>query len=178
MAIEIESESQQSKSNLVNYSLYVGLVLLLIAGLLYGYLFFAVNKSEQKLADLKKQLNQQITGEDEALEDKISNAQRKIDRSGRIIENHKAPSNFFELLEDNTHPQVRFDQMDLSVATGRIKLSGTTEDFSALGQQVNLLQNKDLIKNVDVSGAQLISGGKVGFDILVIVNSDVFNFPQ
>lgn len=178
MAIEIESESQKEKSELVKYTLYVGVALLLIVGISYGVLFFSVKRSEQKVASLEKQLDEQITEEDEALEDKISEAQGKIERSGRLIKQHKAPSNFFEFLEKNTHPKLRFDETDLNVKAGRAKLGGTTESFTALGQQVNLLQNKEMVKSVDVSGAHVESGGEVNFELLLLLNSDIFKFTS
>ncbi len=175
MAIEIESKTQKGKGNLVKYTLYGGVALLLIMAVSYAFLYFSVNRAEKKLSELGQQ--KQISEEDKALEEKIVQTQKQLERSEQVIDSHRSVYNFLATLESTTHPHLEFTQMDLNARLSRIKLNGITEGFTTLGQQVKALQRKSEIEKVKVEKAQVESGGKISFNIVLTVNSNIFKFP-
>lgn len=176
MAIEIETKTRK-KSNLVKYTLYVGVTLLLIMAVSYAFLYYSVQKSEQKLDSLKKQIGQQMSEQDKKMQQRITEAQKQLERSAQVIKSHRSAYNFFTTLESITHPQLMFNQMDLVAKTNKVKMKGITEDFSTLGQQVKAFQQQQTVEQVKVNSAQVEQGGRIGFDLLLTLHPDIFNFP-
>lgn len=176
MAIEVEQKAER-RGSLVKYSLYIGVTLLLIMAAGYAFLYFSVNSSEQELADLKKQAERQMSEEDKKLQRRITRTQRAFERSSRIIDSHRSVYNFLTTLASTTHPHLRFNQMDFDADLGKAQLKGITRDFATLGEQVKVLQKKDSIENVEIRGAYVETGAKVGFEIILTLNPEIFNFP-
>lgn len=177
MAIEVESEAQKRRSPLVKYSLYISVVLLLIMAVAYALLHFSVNSSEQELADLKTQIDQQMSEEEKELQQEVVQAQQNIERGSQVIDSHQSTYNFLTTLASATHPQLRFDQMDLNTDLKKVTLNGITEDFTTLGQQIKVFQEESSIEKVEIENTSMESGAKVGFKIVLTLNSSIFNFP-
>jgi len=177
MAIEVESKSKKGKNKIVSYTLYIGVALLLIMAASYAFLFFSVQRADQKLTKLEDQLDSQMDDKHKEIEKRILNAQRTLERSEQVINSHHSVYNFLKDLESSTHPQVQFNEMNLSADLKQAELSGTTEQFVTLGQQVKKYQAMKLINNVQVKRTSMEPGGKVGFELLLTLKSNIFKFP-
>lgn len=177
MAIEIETKTRERKSSLVKYTLYISVALLIILAASYAFLYYSIHKSKQELNSLQQQVKQQMSEEDKKMQQRITEAQKKLERSEPVIKSHRSVYNFFTTLESVTHPQVMFNQMDLIAKTNKVRLKGTTEDFSTLGQQVKAFQQQQTIKQVKVNSARVEQGGRIGFDLTLVLHSNIFNFP-
>ena len=164
MAIHIIPQKNESKGfNLFNLLFYFCLILLIVFIIGSGALFLFRKNLTNNLQDAETQIAAKGTSEDLALEKTVLLAQKKIDDFDYLVNFHKANSKFFTAFEGIAHPKVFFSKTDLNMNQGIVTLSGTAENFEALGQQFLIFKNEDYIKSITLSKAVIAEGGKIDF---------------
>ncbi|PIP22623.1 MAG: hypothetical protein COZ91_03120 [Candidatus Nealsonbacteria bacterium CG_4_8_14_3_um_filter_39_7] len=146
--------------------LYSSIVVLLTV--IVGYLvldFYFIKKASATLDGFKNSLIAQKTDSEIALEEKALDYKKKIEGFSQLMGSHVFASRFFPFLEKNTHPQVLFSDLELDMETGSVNLSGETESFLSLEQQVKILENNPQIKSLNLSGVSIGDKGKIKFAI-------------
>ncbi len=142
--------------------------------LVYVFLLFIENKTSKTLRDLEEKITQVGTGEEKALETQVLLNKQKIDDFSKIFANHQRTSNFFKFLEENSHPKVRFNKLELSSQDSQAVISGETSNFENLGQQMVIFQNQELVKTVGVSDLVLNKEGRVNFTFTLSLDPKIF----
>jgi len=167
MAIDIEiiPKPPGKQSLAPNFLLYIMIALLAAAVIIYFTLGNFVDSLNKTLADLKKGIENESTPERLNLEKEILKNKTKIDDYAVIINTHQFNSKFFKLLEDITHPKIYFTKMDLDLKSWKVALTGESDDFVAVGQQVIILQNAEGFNSVNLTKAGLNDKGKVDFSL-------------
>lgn len=172
MAIEI-APKKRKKAKLINYGLYLSLALLVASLLAYAFLYYSVQGSNKKLANLKEQLTKTETPEKEALEKEILEKREKINRFSKLVDSHLLTSQLFTLLESLTHDKVMFTSFKLSLDNKNISLSGKTDTFENLGEQILLFNESKRINNLELSDLSVGEEGKVKFNLSFSFNKEV-----
>ncbi len=153
--------------------------LILIAVLLvatYFILFYLHNKAEVTLNDLEARLQEIRDPEVSKMEEEVISYKKKIDNFAPLLDSHIINSNFFNFLEDNTHPKVAFADLILSTDTGLATLSGKTDNFLSLGQQLAIFDDNPMVKNLVLSHISLNDKGGVDFHLNMMMNQDIFKY--
>jgi len=165
-----------------NLIILVAIAILIIV--IFGYFILGSlqKKADQQLGELKNKIAQTETLERKELKTNLLIKKKKIDDFSLIMNKHRLASPFFLFIEKVTHPKVWFSDINLDLTKGSIGLSGSTENFITLGQQVTILKTIDesikgiigqKIFEVDLSKISTEKGGKVGFTINLFLNPKV-----
>ncbi|MCD6442317.1 hypothetical protein J7L24_02140, partial [bacterium] len=101
--------------------------------------------------------------------DNIAFLTNKAAEVKKVLKNHIYWTNFFDLLETYTVPDVYFG--DFSAQAGEsIRLMATSRDLMSLAQQIVAFNNApDFIKEVNVSNIQKTKEGATAFFDLILV---------
>ncbi len=145
-----------------NFLFWLSLILLIILG---GFSFFLQNQIsdlETKKEELERELSSQAQKE---VEKRLSKTSEKIEDFSELLEKHKISSKFFEFLKDSCHLKVYLTSLHLNNKDFLVELSGKTENFQTLGQQILIFQKKEEVKNLRVSDIVLDREGTVNFSL-------------
>lgn len=144
--------------------LYYLSVVLLIAGILT---FFTLNhfikKTETELKALEETLTKEKTAEEIALEKTVFDYQKKIQDFFVLINQHRYSWKFFDFFQGVCHPQVWFPKFTLNLKEYRVLVSGQTDSFSILAQQLLILQEEEKILGVELPQVSIGKEGKIDF---------------
>lgn len=177
MVIEIIPKKEELRPpSLLSVLFYFSLVLLIIS-LFVGLLLFLFQKNSVKtLQNIEESLAQKGTPEEKVMEEKVLLGQKKVNDFGSLINLHQSNLKFFTFLEKLTHPKVFFSKVDLKIGKGYISLSGTAENFEALGQQILIFKKEKLIKNVNLLKISGSPQGKIEFTVGLTFDPQEFRY--
>lgn len=143
-----------------------------IAG--YFILNYSYQKTFQALEDVEKHLDEDKTlGEIDILEKEIFDYQRKINDFSEILESHQYSSKIFNLVESLTHPQVMWSDFSFDEKNLTVSLSGLTQNFQILGQQILILEKEESLKEVSLSDVELGEEGKIIFKVVFNLDTKI-----
>lgn len=157
-----------------NLLLYFAIALFLLSLSSYFILSSSLKKASQELQNLEETLAKEKTPAEIALETEILGYQRKIKDFAELLKEHKNPSKFFEFLEGICHPKVWFSKISLSPEDSQAEVSGEAETFQVLGQQLLILKNQVLIRNLNLSKIAIGKEGKVNFILNFTLDPAIF----
>lgn len=176
MVIEIVPKKETQVPIWQNYLLYFCIFLLLFSIISYFTLDYFAKKSEQKLQETQETVERARTPDKIILERELKEFREKIDDFAPLLLNHQKSSNFFNVLEQNTHPQVVFTKLTLDTIRNSVELSGQTENFPILGQQLFIFQQTESIQNIKLSKVEINKEGKVQFTFTFSLNPNFFDW--
>jgi len=149
-------------------------ILLLIGSVLT---FFILNRSferaELELKNLEETLLKEKTQEEIALEKEVFNYQKNIEDFSKLSKLHLYPSKFFDFFQNLCHPQVWFSKFLLNLKDFNLSISGETENFSILGQQILIFQQQEKILKADLSEVSIGKEGKVNFTLNLLLSPEI-----
>jgi len=174
MAIEIIPKKTEVKLAVADILFNLSLILLVILVLSYFALGYFQKKSAVALKNIENIISQEETSEVGALKKKVFGYQEKIEAVSSLLASHQTSRNFFTRLEDLTLPEVFFSELDLDVGQSRASLSGKTENFESLSQQLSIFRNGEFVKEVNLRKISIGKEGKVEFTIDISFDSQMF----
>lgn len=145
------------------------------AGGAFGYKEYLKGIEKERVAALKAAQNGVNT-------DEVDQYIRSRDRFGAaldVLDGHIALSNFFDLLEEITLVNVRFDSFSYSLledGTAEISLSGSARSFNALAAQSSVFSSEKNLRGAIFSGIELDEDGTVGFSVDATVTPEILAF--
>ncbi|MBZ9578321.1 hypothetical protein KJA14_00515 [Patescibacteria group bacterium] len=174
MAIEIIPKKVVGPSPWQNTLLYFFISLLLVSILGYFALDYFVKEADRTLLELKEELIEARSPQQVALEKEISDYREKIEDFSSLLASHQKSSNFFDFLEEITHPKVFFSELNLDTKGNRVRLYGQADSFQTLGQQLLIFQNSEFIRNLSLPEIRIREEGKIGFIFDFSLNQELF----
>ena len=178
MAIEIIPKPIEKIPSARKKLFYFSIFLFL--GLLLGYFILTSleKKSENTRDNLKEALLKRKTPETSSLEEEILNDEKKIKDFSPLLGKHFITSRIFEFFERSTHPRVFFSGINLNSLKSIAKLSGQTDSFLTLGQQLAIFEKEPLVEKVDISQVSITKEGKIEFFLNFSFNPKIFKYPS
>lgn len=150
-------------------------IALLVASLLSFFLFErSLRDAEKSLKNLEETLTREKTPQEVVLEKEILGWQKKIKNFSQLFSQHLYPSKAFEVVEDISHPEVWLKQVSLDSSETKITVSGETESFTTLGQQLLILEKEPRIKSFNLASLSIGRKGKVDFALNIAFDQSVF----
>ncbi|KPJ57150.1 hypothetical protein AMJ49_02530 [Parcubacteria bacterium DG_74_2] len=144
--------------------------------------YFAFSQSEKKHRDrideLKSLIEKEKTSEIKEIEEELTFWQEKIKNFSVILQEHSFASNIFELLQKTSHPKVMYSQFELEPEENTLNLTGQTDNFLNLGQQVFLLRDDSMVKDINLSEVSITKEGKVEFAFEISLNPEIFRWKK
>ncbi len=154
---------------------YLSLILFFLILAAYGGL--ALLNRAQRVALLEVQ--EEVRLKEEALRpelvDEILLLDERLKNLRTLIGGHTFSTNIFKLLEENTHPRLRFLNFNLAREARRIDLSGEAASYAALAEQIGALERNPQIEQVEFGGLSVTSQNLVGFKLSLIVKEGLFH---
>jgi hypothetical protein len=146
------------------------------------YLISAQDTYKQDLATREKQFNIDLI-------EQLKGANVKIDMAHKLLTNHLALSQIFDIIGRMTAENVRFLSMDVSVPKSgsdgvNVSLQGYGTSFSAVAFQSDVLNQLDqyglrkIIKNPILSNPALGGNGAVSFGFVATVDSGSLSYEK
>jgi len=172
MAIEIIPKRKVKKVFWANIVLY--LLLIIFLGFLVSY--FILNKSQQKLTQEISELEKNLTRTpaEKSLEEELTGYQEKVKDFGTLISNHQFPVNIFDFFEKVSHPKTWFNRFDLLPEQGAVSLSGQTDSFETLAQQILILKKEKFVKDINLPKVSISKEGKISFELQLTFDPEIF----
>ncbi|MEE8131879.1 MAG: PilN domain-containing protein [Candidatus Paceibacterota bacterium] len=139
-------------------------------GMLLGYrpyLNSQIKKVEQEISELNKKI-------DEGEQKNLTEFYSQLANIQKLFNSHIAASNIFDFLEENTHQDVYFISMDLSIKDREVKLAGLSSSYKVLAEQLELLRLSHQTEQVFLKDSQL-KEGSVSFIIDLILKPEIFS---
>ena len=158
----------------LNILFYFSLILVLFSIFSFFLIDHFQRKAFQTLEDLESTLAREKTPEEVALEKEIFGYQKKINDFSILLESYQPPLNFFPVLEKNSHPKVQFTDFSLNPKNLQAILSGKTESFQTLDQQLSIFKKENLIKDVNLSKLFIGKEGEVEFTLNLSLSPAIF----
>jgi len=141
--------------------------ILLLVGVIISYFVLDSRKksSEIFLQDLEERISRERTPERIALEKELLDWQIKIKDFSLLLNQHISTSKVFKFFEEKTHPRVFFSQINLNPKDSKVNLSGQTDSFLTLGQQLLIFEKEPLVENLNLAQVSISKEGKVEFGL-------------
>jgi hypothetical protein len=182
MAIEVAPQKEEKPlwQTLLFYFSFTLLILSLVSFLVLKYYF--VPDFTKKITDIDAQIARQSQSVENgktigSMEAEVKAAETKIEDFKTIYQENLKASKFFREFESSVHPKVYFTSLSLTLKPDEphAVLSGQTESFQSLIQQIEIFQNKtNFIKNFDVSNVGMAEEGGVGFSFTLNLQPSIF----
>ncbi|MFH1180796.1 MAG: hypothetical protein V1705_00110 [bacterium] len=150
--------------------LYFSIGALLASAFSFFFLDRSVKNSSVFLDSLEKVLAKGKTQEEINMEKAVSGAAEKTKEFSKVSGEHLYVSNFFGFLEKITHRKVWLTQFDLDVAQAKASVFGEAESFSALGQQLLILDKAPEVEGFSLESVSISKDKKVVFNLNFFIN--------
>lgn len=179
MAIEI---TPQKKSRATLFATIAGIIAaFLILTLAGSYLYFYI--TNRGLADKIQELKDNSLDLDQTIrnkENELSVFQRRIDDFGFLLTKHKYILNVFSAIEGKTIPFMWFKSFEFQPETDRaVLLSGETNSFFAIEQQIAVFKGHNLIEDVNLGEITINEEeGKIEFGLRLVFSPEIFEFKE
>ena len=142
----------------------------------YVFLISLEKQAKANLEIIEEQIFTQKTTEMTTLESTIKAYKREVDEFAPYLSSHILITNFFDFLEENTHPRIYFDQMSLKASSASVSLSGRADSFLSLGQQLMIFDDNSIVKSVSLSNISLSEEGSIVFSVGLFLDSSLFKY--
>ena len=172
--VEIIPKEAYKPSKGLNILFYFAIFLLLLSVGGYFTLNNFLQKAENDLAALEQEISQIMTPEKAALEQEVLTSKNEIDKFANLVNQHLETSKVFGIIQRATHPQVWFTGFDLNSRQKTFEVSGETQSFETLGQQILIMRNEEAISTVELDTLSIGSDGRVEFILSLSLKPDTF----
>ena len=150
-------------------------ITLLIVLVLFGFYYFQASSWKSKVEAKEGDYLALNTPENKAIEERVGKISQKLEKFSQAFLGHKFSYTFFEFLRGICHPNVSFSDMSLNLSTGSANLTGQTNSYRSLSEQILILKNIKEISSLDVSDINLNKEGMVAFRLSFLVDPIFFN---
>lgn len=142
--------------------------LLFYIGLSAGYESF-LRRSIQSLENQRESLAAQLTGEDQK---NLVTLYSQIVNLRTLLGDHVFAAKLFPILERNTHPDVAYLTLNLSVPDRELVIEGVAASYDALVSQLAIYEAAPEIERVALQNSRT-DGGIVNFTAVLTLAPDV-----
>lgn len=164
---------KQNESRISGATLLFLLALAVFLGISF---FFFLTRSTEVEVDIelrrtREELARGKTPEEKQLERTILRTREKLEDFARVSSNAAHPAPVFRFLEERTHPNVTFTQLNLQPKSFQAALSGSARDFQSLDEQMNVLKERTELISSRLSNIGLGPDGQVAFHLDLVFQS-------
>ena len=142
---------------------------------LFGFYYFQASSLESKAKAKESDYLAINTPENREIEARVSEISQRLEKFSQAFSNHKFSYIIFDFLGSFCHPNVSFSDMNLTLSTGAVSLTGQTNSYKSLSEQILILKNEEEISALDVSDVALNKEGAVTFGLNFLIDPTFFN---
>jgi Tfp pilus assembly protein PilN len=138
------------------------------AGIVFGYQPYLRDQIQQKTNEIE-QLSETIPKADQ---EQFINFYSQLVNLKNILDNRTLASPLFAFLERETHPRVYFANANMKFREGELELNGLAESYTAVTEQLAVLNQATEIDRFVVNQVQLGENNLVGFKAAIRFKKD------
>ncbi|MCP6718315.1 MAG: hypothetical protein KJI70_02140 [Patescibacteria group bacterium] len=153
---------------------YLLIFIVIVLIIIYFLLANLIQNSQVYSEELGIKITQGRTQERIELEEENIYYKNKIEAIAPFLNAHVLSSKFFDFLSAKTHPRIFFSKINLTAKEVRIALSGSTDSFSTLDQQLTALNEELLVEDVVLTNTSINKAGGIDFDLEISLNKKMF----
>lgn len=173
MAIKFDSlniipKPKKSIPKWVNFAIYGSFAITLIISGLFAFYYYQALSWKSKLSAKESDYSALNTKENKTMEEQVAKISKKLEKFSLAFSSRKVSSNFFDFVRSFCHPNVSFSNLSFSIETGNVSLSGQTDTYKSLSEQIIILKDIKEINNLLVSDISLNKEGYISFKISFI----------
>lgn len=149
-----------------NFLMMIGVLILILVlggmGALYAYKIFITSSNEKKQA----QIQEEIKNFEPELTRDLTILKARVDAGKILLDNHRAFSLLFTLLELNTAKTVQFKEFSYTVLpdkTIKLNAKGEARSYNAVAFQSDIFSKVEQLKNPMFTNIELSESGSVLF---------------
>ncbi|MBI2454378.1 MAG: PilN domain-containing protein [Parcubacteria group bacterium] len=146
----------------------VGLGLIGVIFLFTGSLYFWKYKLAQEVKTFNDELQRLTAERDMSLENRLNDLNSVLGIFKNVLDEHRYWSFIFDVLESKTLNTVTFKSFKGSEKNNEITLDGTAPSYSALAQQVKVLEDAPNISSITTSNIGVSEDGRVKFSLKMV----------
>lgn len=161
-------------SKLYELAPYFALGLVVAVILAYAALLYFEDKASKTIGSLQEKIAQVGTADEKKIEAQVLLDKQRIDDFSKLFAKHKKNSNFFKFLEENSHPKIWFNKLELDSQDSKAMLVGETSNFETLGQQMALFQKQPFVKSIEISDLGIAKTGQASFIFTLFLDPKIF----
>lgn len=159
-------------------------ITILLVAIVFAGAFIYESKSKD-MVNKEIQINN-VLGETiktyKSLADEDSKLREKIDVISALLESHISWKIFLKNLEEETIPEVTYNDMSVSTS-GVLSISAVAKDYTSLARQMVVFQETDWIESIDITSAHFqevtTSGqGGVAFNIQIKIDNNILSVDE
>lgn len=174
MVIEITPRSKIRISPLIIIGTVICVILAIVITAVYFYFDFRNKKLSEQIQQKKEEL-QPMEQSIAEMEQIIIPIKEKIDSFETLILNHQTPIAIYDFFEENSMNNVWFSDFKFNSETKEVSITGQTDTFFSLGQQASIFRKSPLLKNLDLTSADIVEdGGGINFGMRFIFKENIF----
>lgn len=144
---------------------YISITIFLASIAVYGGLLLLNNAQERAKKEIIEQVNIKEQSIEPGLINQIFLLDKRLKNMQKLLVEHVFTSNIFKMIEADTHPQVRFLNLNLNADNHQIDMTGETTGYSILARQIALLERDPQIERVEFGGLSLGGNNLLGFKL-------------
>ncbi|MCH7828683.1 hypothetical protein IH982_02295 [Patescibacteria group bacterium] len=156
----------------VFFALSIGVFVLSVGG--FVLLFFLESRTQTKIKEAEILLRTEKTPEQAQLEQDMFVARTRLKDFATLVELRKDVLPAFSFLENVVHPEVTFLSMNVDVQSHTVQLRGTAESFSALDEQLVVLEARSEPGSISLTNLKLGGQGGVDFQMEIQFSAAFF----
>lgn len=144
------------------------LSLLLLAGAIgsFFYLQYLTGQKNAELATISAEAAKTKTAEQKNIENRILTVRQQMRDFSDMIDTRKYGTKFFEMFESLVFPNVYFTKCSLDIDNLKVGVSGHTDSFESLGQQLASFEAaNDVFEKITLGKVGISQGGGIDFDL-------------
>lgn len=143
-------------------------------GMIFGYKPY-LNSQIKKLENEIASLNQSV---DKTKQEQLISLYSQFINVQKLIDSHSITSGIFDLMEKNTYPSVRYNNLTIDVNSREIVIDGAAPDYDTLIKEAALFDSLPEIENITLNNAKIADLGKglseIKFGLKLKLNSEFF----
>jgi hypothetical protein len=171
--MEIIPKEKSSKLSFFNTLFYFALFFLLFSIIGFFLLNHFLGQVQNRLTELEAALVKKVAPEKLALKQEVLNYQEKIDNFSILITQRLESLKFFTAFEKIVHPQVWFSEFSLNSKGGIVVLSGQSQSFEALEQQLSVIKDTEWIKDFKLETVSITEEKKIDFSLIIFFDPKI-----
>jgi hypothetical protein len=152
--------------------IFLSLAVFLLSFALYGGVYFYKKSLQKQLDQTNTSLKRAEAAFELTLIDELERFNAKINAAKILLEQHQAASKIFNLIGSLTLKTTKFSNFNYSFTANEpiVTMSGETKSYTDVAIQARIFEDSDSIERASFSGLALKEGGKVSFNVEIIIN--------
>ena len=155
----------------------ISIIILLGSVLFYLFLLNQEKKYKSKIDEIRAEILKEQKEREKDIKE-VSEINDRISTFSKIGQSHLFLSKVFEILSKTTHPKVFYTAFDLNPEKNNLSISGLTENFFTLAQQILLFKENEMVKEIEISKISKTKEGKVDFSLNLILKEEIFKWKE